>query len=208
MVVDVGREPVGGALGEVDMLAAAVLIVGLELPLKFLGPSHDCINALGPISGDWWTGLGDTQFGLRFDNGGIDGPMARFIDRGDRGGLSRAKEGASMETDSGIAYEEGTTSDTCLLPCPGSVPCPLNGGGATAGRGNYTIGYELRRLGQCGNTAGVGGSVPDIMEGGARGGTGFKFKFGMAVDVSLISPSSCGRRTLNFSDNFAGGSGT
>ena len=38
--------------------------------------------------------------------------------------------------------------------------------------------------------------MPDIMEGGARGGIAFKVKFVMVVDVSLISPSSCGRQQI------------
>jgi hypothetical protein len=50
--------------------------------------------------------------------------------------------------------------------------------------------------------------VLDITEGGARGGAGFKFEFAVGV-VSLIPPSSFGRRrTLDFSDNFVGGSST
>jgi len=57
--LDVGRELVEGALGEVAMLAAAVLVVVLELPLKFLGPGQQRSQALG---GDLGTGLGATQF--------------------------------------------------------------------------------------------------------------------------------------------------
>ena len=37
-ILDVERELIGGTLGKVNMSAAAVLIVVLELPLKFLGP--------------------------------------------------------------------------------------------------------------------------------------------------------------------------
>ena len=58
-VLNVGRELVGSALGEIDTLAAAVVVVVLELPLKFLRPGRDSINALGPFSGDWWIGLGE-----------------------------------------------------------------------------------------------------------------------------------------------------
>ena len=45
--------------------------------------------------------------------------------------------------------------------------------------------------------------------GGRREGTGFEFEFVMLVGVSLILASSCdSRRTLDFSDNFVGGSVT
>jgi hypothetical protein len=50
-VLDVGRELVESALGEIDTLAAAVAVVILELPLKFLGPAHDSINLLGLSAG-------------------------------------------------------------------------------------------------------------------------------------------------------------
>jgi hypothetical protein len=48
-----------------------VLVVILELPLKFLGlaSGNDCINALGPFGGKLWTVLG-----TRLDNGGVDDP--------------------------------------------------------------------------------------------------------------------------------------
>jgi hypothetical protein len=53
-----------------------------------------------------------------------------------------------------------------------------------------------RRLGRVGNTTGVGGSVLDVTRGGAQGGTetGFEIEIVMVDDVSLILPSSCGRR--------------
>ena len=129
-VLDVGRELVGSALGEIEMLAAAVIVVVLELPLKFLGPGHDSINALGPLGGDLWIGLGAAAFGLRLDNGGVDGPVAIFIARGAVGGLSRVREGASLETEGEIGCDEGTAGDAHLLPCPGGVPHPVNGGAA------------------------------------------------------------------------------
>jgi hypothetical protein len=121
-VLDAGRELVGGALGEVDMLTAAVLVVVVELPLKFLGPGLDSI-ALGPFGGDLWTGLGATQFGLRLNNGSVDGPVARFIDRGAVGGLSRTwrRRSKSLVRKEQLAMH--------FLPCPGGVPRPLNGGG-------------------------------------------------------------------------------
>ena len=211
-VLDVGRELVESALGEIDTLAAAVVVVILELPLKFLGPAHDSINALGPFGGDLWIGLGATVFGLRLDNGGVDGPVAIFIDRGAVGGLSRVRDGASLETEGEIGCDEGTAGDAHLLPCPGGVPRPVNGGGgATAGRGgNRAMECAWRRLGRGGNT-GVEDSVLDVTGGGARGGTktGFEFEFVMVDEESLISPSSCGRRgTLEFFDDFVGGSGT
>jgi len=81
--------------------------------------AQDSINAPGPSGGDLGTGLGPTQFGSRPNNGGVDGLMARFIDRGVVGGLSRARDGSSMKTESEIAYEERTTRDAHLLPCPG-----------------------------------------------------------------------------------------
>jgi len=57
--------------------------------------------------------------------------------------------------------------------------------GAT--RGDRAIGCAQRRFGRGCNTARVGGSVPDIMEGGAQGGIAcFEFKFMMVVGVSLI----------------------
>ena len=70
---------------------------------------------------DWF---GATVFGLRLDNGGVDGPVATFIDREAVGGLSRVRDkssedGASMETEGEIACEEGTTGNAHLLPCPG-----------------------------------------------------------------------------------------
>ena len=66
-----------------------------------------------------------------------------------------------MERASEIACEEGTTGDSHLLPCPGGVPRPVNGGGgATAGRGgNCAIECLWRRLERGGNTTRVGGSV-------------------------------------------------
>jgi hypothetical protein len=114
--------------------------------------------------------------------------------------LCRARDGASIETEGEIVCEEGMTGDAHLLPCPGGVPRPVSGGGGgTAGRGaNRAIECGLRRLRRGGSTAGVGGSVLDTM-GGARKGTEigfeseFAFAFAMAGDVSLISPSSCGR---------------
>ena len=111
-------------------MAAAVLVVIRELPLKFPGPRHDRINALGPFGGDLWTGLGATQFRLRLDNGGVDGRVARLIDRGAVGGLSRTRDGVSMETEGDISCEKGTTGDAHLLPCPSGVQRLVNGGGA------------------------------------------------------------------------------
>lgn len=174
MLLGIGRELVGGALGDVDIdtLAAAlvVVVVGVkvELPPEFLGPGHDSINALGPFGGDLWTGFGATPFGLRLDNGGVNGPVATFIDLGAVGGLCRAREGENIETEGEIACDEGTTGEAHLLPCPGGVPRPVNGGGsATEGRGgNRAIGCAWRRLGRGGKTAGVVGSV-DITGGGA-----------------------------------------
>jgi len=85
-----------------------------------------------------------------------------------------------METEGEITCDEGTTGEAHLLPCPGGVPCPVNGGGSvTAGRGgNCAIGCAWRRLGQGGNATGMVGSTLDIAGGGARGGTerGFKFE--------------------------------
>jgi hypothetical protein len=109
--------------------------------------------------------------GFRLDNGGVvDGPVATFIDRGAVGGLSRVRDGASMETEGEIACEEGTTGDAHLLPCPGGVPRPVNGGGgATAGRGgNFAMECAWRRLGRGGNTTRVEGSVMDVTEEGTR----------------------------------------
>ena len=48
-VFDRGGKLVEGALGDVDMLAVAV--VGVELLLKFLDPGHDSTNALGLLGG-------------------------------------------------------------------------------------------------------------------------------------------------------------
>jgi hypothetical protein len=118
---------------------------------------------------DWF---GGDSVGLRLDNGGVDGPVATFIDRGAVGGLSRVRDGASMETEGEIACEEGTAGDAHLLPCPGGVPRPVNGGGgATAGRGgNRAMECAWRRLGRGGNTTGVGGSVLDVTEEGHEEG--------------------------------------
>jgi hypothetical protein len=63
-VLDVGRELVGGTLGEIDTLAAAVLVV-LELPLKFLGPGHDSINALGPFGRGLVDRFGSDSVGIQ-----------------------------------------------------------------------------------------------------------------------------------------------
>ena len=151
--------------------------------------------------------------GLRLDDSGVDGPVAIFIDRGAVGGLSRVRDGASLETEGEISCDEGTASDAHLLPCPGGVQGLVNRGGrATASRGgNRTMECAWRRLGRGGSTTGIEGSVLDVNGGGARGGTetGFEFEFVMVEDESLISPSSCGRRgTLEFFDDFVGGSGT
>jgi hypothetical protein len=176
-VLDVGGELVG----KVDTLAAAVLVVVvLELPLEFLGPGHDSINALRPFGGDLCTGFGATQLGLRLDNGGVNGPVATFIDRGAIGGLSQVGDGATMETEGEIACDEGTTGEARLLPCLAGVPhLVIEGGGATAGReGNCAIGCAWRGLGRGGNATGMVGSTLDITGGGAPGGTerGFEFE--------------------------------
>lgn len=76
------------------------------------------MDALGAFSENMWTGLGAMQLGLRLDNGGENIPVATFIDRGAAGDLSRVRDGANMETEGGIACDEGATSDAHLLPCP------------------------------------------------------------------------------------------
>ena len=92
-----------GAVGDVDVDKLAA-VVEVELPLKFLPPGHDSINALGPFGGDLCrTGFGTTQLGFRLDSGGVEGPVAIFIDRGAVGGLVRARDGASIETEGEIA---------------------------------------------------------------------------------------------------------
>ena len=218
-MLDVGRELIGGALGDIDVdrLTAAVVVVvevevEVELPLIFLGPGHDSISALGPFGGDLCSGFGAIPLGLRLDNGGVIGPVAIFIDLGAVGGLCRAR-GVSMETEGEMACDGGTTGDAHLLPCPGGVPRPvIGGGGATAGRGGKrAMECAWRRLGRGGNTTGVGGSALDKTGAGVRGGTetGFELEFVTAGDVSLISPSSCARRRiLEFSNGFVGESGT
>ena len=82
------------------------------------------------------------QLALRLDSGGVNGPVAVFIDQGAVGSLCRARDGASIETEGEVACEEGTTGDGHLLPCPGGVPRRVSRGGrATAGRGdNCAIG--------------------------------------------------------------------
>ena len=92
-----------------------LVVVVLELPLEFLGPGNDSINALGPFGGDLYTGFGATQLGLRLDNGSVNGPVATFIDRGAIGGLSRVGDGATMETEGEIACDEGKTGEARLL---------------------------------------------------------------------------------------------
>jgi hypothetical protein len=52
--------------------------------------------------------------------------VATFVDGGVVGGLSQAKDGASMETEGEIACEEGTAGDAHPLPCPGGVPHLVN----------------------------------------------------------------------------------
>ena len=152
-------------------------MVEVELPLKFLLPGHDSINALGPFGGDLCIGFGATQLGLRLERGGVNGTVAIFIERAVRG-LFRER-GASIETEGEIACEEGMTGEAHLLPCPGRVPRPVNGGGgATVGRGgNRAMECAWRRLGRGGNTAGVGvgGSVLDTTGGGME--EGFEFEF-------------------------------
>jgi len=79
--LDAGRALVGGALGDmdvnVDMLPE---MVEVELPLKFLLPGHDSINALGPFGGDLCIGFRATQLGLRLERGGVNGTVAIFIE--------------------------------------------------------------------------------------------------------------------------------
>jgi hypothetical protein len=164
--LDAGRALVGGVLGDMDVdVDTLPEMVEVELPLKFLLPGHDSINALGPFGGDLCIGFGATQLGL-------------ILERGE------------------TACEEGMTGEAHLLPCPGGVPRPVNGGGgATVGRGgNRAMECAWRRLGRGGTTAGVGvgGSVLDTTGGGTE--EGFEFEFVTAGDISLISPSSCGRR--------------
>jgi hypothetical protein len=187
--LDAGRALVGGALGDVDVdIDTLPEMVEVELPLKFLPPGHDSINALRPFGGDLCIGFGATQLGLRLERGGVNGTVAIFIERGTVQGLFRAREGASIETEGEIACEEGTTGEAHLLPCPGGVPLPVNGGGgATVGRGgNCAMECAWRRLGRGGNTAGVGvgGSVLDTTGGGTE--EGFEFEFVTAGDISLI----------------------
>ena len=186
------NSPLGDMHVDVDTLPE---MVEVELPLKFLLPGHDSINALGPFGGDLCINFGATQLGLRLERGGVNGTVAIFIERGAVRGLFRAR-GASIKTEGEIACEEGKTNEAHLLPCPGGVPRLVNGGGgATVGRGsNRAMQCAWRRLGRGGNTAGVGvgGSVLYTTGGGTE--EGFEFEFVTAGDISLISSSSCGRQ--------------
>jgi len=126
-VLDVERELVGGTLGEVDMLAAAVLVVVLELPLKIprTRPRLHRSRALRRGLVDW--------FGVKTRQRQRRRPLGEI-----HRSRSRRWFKSNMETQSEIACEEGTTGHAHFLPCPAGVPRPLNGG-------NHAIGCAWRR---------------------------------------------------------------